>query len=319
MKRLPLLALLLFPCALAQETAPTQPQDPSAVVATIAGQNITLEQFEAAFRQRVGRILNNQGMPYDEDMLELFNRYRPEILEEIVNDRRLFALAERSGTALDTEAYERYLSDIREDFDTEEALERALGQSGFASWEAFEADVRERFIVGSYLERTRGRFNFSDTVLQGYYSANRQQFAREPQACVRHILVKTEEDVRAVRAALAERSFAEVAEEYSQDPGSKGRGGELGCFEPGVTVPEFDRASFGAPLNTLQEVETQFGLHLLTVYDRKDAGLRPFEEVKEAILGRFREDAVNRYLDSQLARVSSEAFPERVRVALEEE
>lgn len=295
-------------------TQATPAQDPDTVVARVGGRALTLREFEAVYRQRVGQVLNNQGLPYTDEALSLFDRYRPDILAELVEGRQLAALAVRRGLQVDEDEVQAYLDDVRGDFDSDEELEAALAQSGYASFEAYIADVRERFLISAYLQDVRGRFNFSDNVLRGYYNANRSLFAREPQACVRHILVESEAQVREVRAALAARQFADVAGEFSQDPGSRGRGGDLGCFEPGVTVPEFDRASFQGPLNTLQEVQTQFGYHLLTVYERRGEGVRPFEEVREAVLRRFQEDAVNRYLDSQLARVQTEVFEDRIAV-----
>lgn len=83
----------------------------------------------------------------------------------------------------------------------------------------------------------------------------------------RHILVDTQEEADEVFALLAGGAdFAALAEERSQDPGSAGRGGDLGAQPRGVFVPQFDEAVWSARLNTvLEPVESQFGFHVIEV------------------------------------------------------
>jgi peptidyl-prolyl cis-trans isomerase SurA len=64
--------------------------------------------------------------------------------------------------------------------------------------------------------------------------------------------------------------FAEVAKEVSEDPGSAPNGGDLGCFGKGQMVPEFEEAAFGLEKGEVsQPVKTDFGYHLIQVYDTK--------------------------------------------------
>lgn len=85
-----------------------------------------------------------------------------------------------------------------------------------------------------------------------------------------HILVKTKEQAESIREDIINgRSFAEAAKEYSLCPSGK-QGGDLGYFGHGVMVPEFDKAAFELPLNTVSEpIKTQFGWHLLIVNDQR--------------------------------------------------
>ena len=63
--------------------------------------------------------------------------------------------------------------------------------------------------------------------------------------------------------------FAELAKEYSQDPGSAEKGGDLGCLGKGETVPEFEEAAFGAEQGEIVgPVKTEFGYHILEVTER---------------------------------------------------
>ncbi len=60
--------------------------------------------------------------------------------------------------------------------------------------------------------------------------------------------------------------FSKIALEYSADPGSAQRGGDLGWFGKGAMVPEFEKASFSGKVGELQKpVKTNYGYHLLKV------------------------------------------------------
>jgi parvulin-like peptidyl-prolyl isomerase len=69
----------------------------------------------------------------------------------------------------------------------------------------------------------------------------------------------------------AGEDFAALAAQYSDDPGSKTQGGDLGWFARGQgLVKEFEDAAFSLPIGEVSEpVKTQFGYHLIRV-DEKD-------------------------------------------------
>lgn len=65
--------------------------------------------------------------------------------------------------------------------------------------------------------------------------------------------------------------FAQVAKQFSQDPGSAKRGGDLGWFGKGAMVPEFEKASFGGKVGEVQKpVKTNYGYHIIKVTGRSD-------------------------------------------------
>lgn len=59
--------------------------------------------------------------------------------------------------------------------------------------------------------------------------------------------------------------FAQLASQYSEDPGSKDKGGELGTFARGAMVPDFENAAFNGKVGDLKIVPTQFGVHLIKI------------------------------------------------------
>ena len=148
--------------------------------------------------------------------------------------------------------------------------------------------------------RLRRLLPVSDEDLQTYYDEHRDEFTVGEQAHARHILFRvppsvTAEQVAEIRAtadgvlqiARSGGDFAELATKYSEDPGSKDNGGDLGWFGRGEMVPEFENAVFGAkPGDIIGPVQSQFGLHVIKVEGFTPERQQPFEEVEEQV--RFR-------------------------------
>ncbi len=65
-------------------------------------------------------------------------------------------------------------------------------------------------------------------------------------------------------------NFEELAKNYSEDPGSKEQGGNLGWFSKGMMVPEFEKAAFSTGVGKISEpVKSQFGYHIILVKEKK--------------------------------------------------
>ena len=85
-----------------------------------------------------------------------------------------------------------------------------------------------------------------------------------------HILVDSKEEADMIKAKIdGGASFATMAKQYSKCPSGQG-GGSLGYFERGQMVRPFETAAFELPVGKVSApVKTQFGWHLIKVYDKK--------------------------------------------------
>lgn len=132
--------------------------------------------------------------------------------------------------------------------------------------------------------------------IQQYYNAHQSEYQMPEQARARHILIKVDPgaDAKTDAAAKAKAedllkqikggaNFAELAKKYSDDPGSKDSGGELGFAQRGRMVPEFDKAIFSQKIGDTQIVKTQFGYHIVQVEERQQAHTQALNEVLPTI------------------------------------
>jgi len=153
--------------------------------------------------------------------------------------------------------------------------------------------VRAEYLVLS-ADQLREREKVPEAEIRAAYEARASQFGVPEQRRASHILVKTREEADKV-AAEARKSpgrFAELAKQYSQDPGSAAKGGDLGYFAKGTMVPAFEEAAFRQKEGEIGDpVQSDFGWHVIRVTGIQPASVKPFAAVRAELaeeLGRDR-------------------------------
>lgn len=174
-----------------------------------------------------------------------------------------------------------------QDLGREEAFEEALKQADLTE-DQLRQDIRDQLPIQKVQEEVTGNVKPSDAEIEAFYDENKDvQFATPEQRCISHILFNKDQKNKAedVKQQLQDDGdFAKLAKEFSQDPGSKDKGGELGCQGEGSFVPEFEKAAFNADEGeVVGPVETEFGQHVIKVTETRAAETAPLEEVKPQI------------------------------------
>ena len=114
----------------------------------------------------------------------------------------------------------------------------------------------------------------TDADIKSYFDKNHAVFDKPAQVKARHILVADENTAKSVLAKLkansSDASWLALAKQYSTDPSSKEKGGDLGYFGRGQMVPQFQDAAFGAKVGQIVgPVKSPFGYHVIQVTDKK--------------------------------------------------
>ena len=142
----------------------------------------------------------------------------------------------------------------------------------------------------------------------------------EDQWLVRHILLmpseirtleETEQELVDIRNRLLDgEDFGDLAKEYSEDPGSALKGGELEWMGKGITAAEFEKTFTTLEIGIISEVfETEFGFHFLEVLEKRNKDM-----TKDAIENRAFNILYSRKYDEELENslrsMRAEAFVE---------
>jgi foldase protein PrsA len=149
-----------------------------------------------------------------------------------------------------------------------------------------EQDVQNIFKQQLVLEKAVApQVHVSDSDIKAYFDKNRTVFDKPAQVRARHILVADPAKAKEVLAKLkAGGNFDALAKQYSNDPASKDKGGELGFFNRGQMVGPFSDAAFAAKVGqTVGPVKSPFGYHIIQVEEKKPAQPASFASAHDTI------------------------------------
>lgn len=175
------------------------------------------------------------------------------------------------------------------------------------------------FLATEYLRReVVEKVTVTEDDLKLYYKEHTDLFRTSEMVSARHIIIRVDqkaskddkEKARAraeivLKRVKAGEDFAKLAAEVSDDPVSKTNGGDLGFFQKGRMVPEFETAAFSLkPGEISGVVETKFGFHIIMVNEKKEAVLEPYEKVRDMVkpmaLGDFQKARVDGFIENAL-------------------
>lgn len=160
-------------------------------------------------------------------------------------------------------------------------------ESGLQEEEGFKAElekVKSNLLKQYSIQKILSEASVSDEEIAEYYERNKAMFVEGEKVRASHILVDSEEKAGEIAESIKSGAeFESQAAEFSSCP-SKDRGGDLGEFQRGSMVPEFEDAAFGMEIGDVSDpVKTQFGYHIIKLTDKKPSEDKSLEEVKENI------------------------------------
>ena len=161
----------------------------------------------------------------------------------------------------------------------------------------YRLQERRSATILSLEDGTPPEIEVSDDEIRNYYEQNRYRFETDERVRASHILFMTMDKSEAETADVEKKAqevlakvkagqdFAELAKEYSEDPGTKDKGGDLGFVTRGQMTPSFETATFALePGQTSELVKTEYGYHIIKVVDKEPGGMLPLEEVRDQIV-----------------------------------
>jgi parvulin-like peptidyl-prolyl isomerase len=171
---------------------------------------------------------------------------------------------------------------------TEETLRSVLAAQNM-TLESFKeggrTSIREQLLMMKLQAAVAGPVELTAEEIQTYWEANRANYDTPEQVRASHILVKTEDEAKAILAELeAGKDFATLAREKSTDTASAKQDGDLGWFGTGTMVAEFEAAAFSLAVGQRSGiVPTQYGFHIILVTDKKASAQPELADVRAQV------------------------------------
>lgn len=283
-------------------------------IASINGKYITMNEYKERMLMSKGQYGKQMGVDFKTANGEkAFKELRGQILQDLVITKVMLANAEQEKISVSLDDVRKEIKKIKaENFKNNEAeFEKALKRNNISK-DNLEKVLSERQTIQKLLEKMFERdLKVSDEELKKIYESSKDNYQVAEQVQASHILVKDEKLAKdLIEKINAGQSFDKLAKEYSQDPGSKNNGGDLGFFAKGMMVPEFEKACFSELKNgeiTQKPVKTQFGFHIIKRIAFKPKELKSFEEVKGNMQASIRMEKQKAYIDNLRQKILAEA------------
>lgn len=166
----------------------------------------------------------------------------------------------------------------------------------------------------------------STAEIEHYYAQNQARYSQPERRQVSHILIEIapEADATKRQAALTKAndllakakadpsSFAQLARDHSQDPGSAQQGGDLGWISKSTLIPEVEEAVFKLNKGDIGGViVSPFGNHVIYVTDIQAATTKPLEQVRGDIENEVRRQMASQRFADLAAKLSSAVYDQR--------
>jgi foldase protein PrsA len=252
----------------------------------------TTKDFKITSGEVLKNIYSNMGKNasrfYSLDSLHLKENLEKSI-RDYADKKLLLLAAEKAKVEIVPAKLDSILQMQYRRYGSREKFADYLTKNG-VSIEFVEQQIKESVIIEEYLNQVlseKAKVS-EEEILQAYKG--------DKTASVRHILLRTQGKSESEKAAIYSKmeeilqrarngkDFAKLAQEFSEDPGSKNKGGLLENFGRGDMVKPFDEAAFSVPIGEISDiVETSYGYHILKVISRSKE-TRPLEEVRSQLV-----------------------------------
>ena len=298
--------------AAAEEEQPSEDK-----VAVVNGSVITRADYDTELHM-IQRQFSRMGKSPSDSQLSALKK---EALEKLIERELLYQESQKRGIKVeDAELNERFKKRF-----PDEAMLKNLLNSVKLTEAALKSHFRLGMMIGKLIDKEFvQKATVSDKETKDYYENNPKFFKEEEGVRASHILIKV--DPQADKAQRAEalkkvekiqervkegEDFAALAKESSQCPSSS-QGGDLGYFGRGNMVQPFEEAAFALKPGEVSDiVQARFGYHLIKVMYKKPETTISFEDAKDRIEQRLKNEKVQKEVKLYVEKLKKDAKVER--------
>jgi len=242
--------------------------------------------------------MNPKAPPITDDQR---STVKSNLLDRLIFTELLLAKGTDADKKKAQEDTEKYIVDVKKQIGSDTVFEAQVKSTGM-SMDQFKKRAFEQNLCEIVLDReVKPTIKISDADVKKFYDDNPAEFEKPEQVRAAHVLISTlDKDTqqplppskKAEKEKLARKvkaradkgdDFGKLAKEFSEDPGSKDKGGEY-TFPRGQMVPEFEAAAFSMKAGQVSDlVETRFGYHIIKTLEKMPASKVDFAKVEPRI------------------------------------
>jgi peptidyl-prolyl cis-trans isomerase C len=265
--------------------------------------------------------LSRQGQPIDAQGLK---RYEGQLRETLINRALLLQQSQALGVDVNPSLVTKALDAFKAGFQNADDYTRSLREMGFTE-EEMTGQIKNGLVIKTLIDKeVIDTLTVSDGQIRSFYEDNPDLFRRPEQVKASHILVQVPENADEAQKAQAQAAiralkqridngedFATLAMDHSACP-SKAKGGDLGFFGREEMVAPFSEAAFALqPGQVSDVVTTRFGFHLIRVTERQAEEALAFNDVKDAIATRLRQEQEEQRIAAYIEKLKEHAVIKR--------
>lgn len=262
------------------------------VVGSIGGEEVTrdLYNFQLANQELVYFYSNQQAMPIDEESMEPVNEA---IFNKLAENKVLMAYGQENDITIDEaevsdyqSAQEAFIANL---FPEDESFQQYL-DSKFLTVDQFNTFVKEEARVSATAlaiqNQLKEDIDIKDSEIKSYYDKNKEAYD-ESSVSAQHILANDQElsdqIYEEAKDIKTKEAFTALIEKYKDVEGIQ-EATDLGTFGPEKMVAEFSDQAFSMDVNTASEpVKTEYGYHIIFVYDKNEGAIPSLDEKEDEI------------------------------------
>ncbi len=285
MNKIIISAALLFVLMLAfAHTASADDLELVDKIAAVVGDQIILVS-EVDFQMQM--FLMQQGQK--NIGVEQADSLRGLILQQMIADKLMLVEAQKDTTIHVTndqveEALQQKIEELKSRFPTQKDFEAQMQLEGLNLRELkakFRREVKNQLIRDQYVSKFLSKVNVTSIEVKDFYNRYKDSLPSQPEAIkLAHILIPIEPSGATLDTALAKAQkvkklldeggdFTALAQLYSEDKGTASSGGDLGYFERGTYLKEFEDKAFSMKPGEISEpFKTNLGYHIIKVEDK---------------------------------------------------
>jgi len=275
------------------------------IVAVVNGDVITLSELNTAF-EPFGKRIEEGYKGSDKEKVIAENRLA--LLNRLIDNMIIDQEAKKSQIIIKEEEVTDTINDLlsRRKMKMEDLINELAKEN--SSIEAHRKEVKAHLLRMRLLRREiKSKIAVTDEEIGEYYRKNREAYEGKEAVQIKQILVlfpkgadvKTKAKLREEMDAIHKRllngePFDLLAAQFSREPAAA-TVGDLGFFEKGSMLPAVESVAFSLKKDEISKViESPVGLHIIQAVDRRGAGIKPIESVREEIKAKLEEEKTDK-------------------------